>query len=264
LEYLLAAAVRLLTFVRNDIINMMKNTSFNLPFKEAEASLRNVKVAPGGKPAATGVRSGRDTLEDDEALFRAAMTDVVPLAGDRRYPRQPLKNCPVRRPDMHDREETLAAMRRLIVRGEGYTVSDTPEYMEGTGYRLPLEWARRLHQGDFPVQGHIDLHGYTIPAAKLALESFLSDAIASGKQSVLIIHGRGLASPGEPVLKNLVKDWLTRCSWRKWIMAFASARACDGGAGATYILLRPYAALLHRKFQCRSRKFRRSHLVEEA
>jgi len=241
----------------------MKDAAFYQPFKDAEACLRKLKVFPGGKPAATKVRPDKHSPQDEEALFRAAMTDVVPLAGDRRYPPPTLQNCPVRRPDIHDREETLAAMRRLLVRGEGYTVSDTPEYMEGTGYRLPLEWARRLHRGDFPIQAHIDLHGYTASAAKLTLESFLSDAIASGKQSVLIIHGRGLSSPGEPVLKNLVKDWLTRCSWRKWIIAFASARACDGGAGATYVLLQPHATTLHRRFQHRSRKYRRVHPIEE-
>ena len=241
----------------------MKDAAFHRPFKDAEACLRKLKISPGGKPAIAKIRTEKHSPQDEESLFRAAMADVVPLDGDRRCPRQPLKNCAIRRPDIHDREETLAAMRRLIVRGEGYTVSDTPEYMEGTGYRLPLEWARRLHRGDFPIQGHIDLHGYTASAARLALESFLSDAIASGKQSVLIIHGRGLSSPGEPVLKNLVKDWLTRRSWRKWIIAFASARTCDGGAGATYVLLQPHTATLHRKFQSRSRKFRRFHPIED-
>jgi len=241
----------------------MKDTAFNQPFKDAEDRMRNVKVAPGGKPAATRVRSDKEAPADDAALFRTAMADVTPLPEDCRDPRRPLEKCPIRRPDVHDREETLTALRRLIVRGEGYSVSDTPEYMEGTGYRLPMEWARRLHRGDFPVQAHIDLHGYTIAAAKPALESFLLEAIASGKQSVLIIHSRGLSSPGEPVLKNLVKDWLTRRAWRKWIIAFASARACDGGTGATYVLLRPHAAPLHRRFQYRSRKFRRAHPINE-
>lgn len=241
----------------------MKDAAFNQPFKNAEDRLRNVKVVPDGKPAATRVRPDTRSPQDDDALFRTAMADVVPLAGDRRYPGHPVEHGSVRRPDAHDREETLTALRRLIKEGEGYSVSDTPEYMEGTGYRLPLEWARRLHRGDFPVQAHIDLHGYTIAAAKPALESFLLDTIAAGKQSVLIIHGRGLSSPGEPVLKNLVKDWLTRRSWRKWIIAFASARACDGGAGATYVLLQPHAAPLHRRFQYRSRKVRRAHLTEE-
>jgi DNA-nicking Smr family endonuclease len=239
----------------------MKDNAFNQPFKDAEDRLRNVKVVPGRKPAAPRIRSDKETPEDEAALFHAAMADVTPLPADRRDPCRPIEHNPARRLDIHDREETLMALRRLIVRGEGYSVSDTPEYMEGTGYRLPLEWARRLHRGDFPIQAHIDLHGYTIAAAKPALESFLLEAIAAGKQSVLIIHGRGLSSPGEPVLKNLVKDWLTRRSWRKWIIAFSSARACDGGAGATYVLLCPHAAPLHRRFHYRSRKARRANPI---
>ncbi|NLN60554.1 MAG: DNA mismatch repair protein MutS [Deltaproteobacteria bacterium] len=241
----------------------MKDNAFNQPFKEAEARLRRIKVAPGGKPAAAGVRLDRDTPENEEALFRVAMADVVPMAGDRRDSRRPVPSGPVQRPDDHDRAETLAALRRLVVQGEGYSVSDTPEYMEGTGYRFPLEWARRLHRGDFPVQDHIDLHGYTMTAAQPALETFLLDAIAAGRQSLLVIHGRGLSSPREPVLKNMVKDWLTRRSWRKWIIAFASARPCDGGAGATYVLLRPHGAPPHRRFPHRSRRSRRAASARE-
>jgi len=60
----------------------------------------------------------------------------------------------------------------------------------------------------------------------------------SGKRAVLIVHGRGLSSPGEPVLKNKVREWLTRTAWRKWVIAFTSAQSYDGGTGATYVLLR--------------------------
>ena len=73
---------------------------------------------------------------------------------------------------------------------------------------------------------------------KEAFENFINDAIRSGKRAVLIIHGRGISSPGEPVLKNKVREWLTRSHWRKWVIAFTSAQSYDGGAGATYVLLR--------------------------
>jgi DNA-nicking Smr family endonuclease len=55
---------------------------------------------------------------------------------------------------------------------------------------------------------------------------------------VLIVHGRGLSSPAKPVLKTKVIEWLTCGPWRKWVIAFTSARSFDGGAGATYVLLR--------------------------
>jgi DNA-nicking Smr family endonuclease len=35
-----------------------------------------------------------------------------------------------------------------------------------------------------------------------------------------------------------VEEWLTRGPWRKWVVAYSSARIYDGGAGATYVLLR--------------------------
>ena len=63
--------------------------------------------------------------------------------------------------------------------------------------------------------------------------------VIHGKTGILVTHGRGLSSPAEPILKRKVEEWLTRGPWRKWVVAYTSARLCDGGAGATYVLLRP-------------------------
>jgi DNA-nicking Smr family endonuclease len=53
---------------------------------------------------------------------------------------------------------------------------------------------------------------------------------------VRIIHGKGYRSGARgPVLKNAVNLWLRR---HLDVMAFASARAIDGGTGAVYVLLR--------------------------
>ena len=88
------------------------------------------------------------------------------------------------------------------------------------------------------VQDHLDLHGLTAAEARDAVDRFLTNAVRQGLRTVLIIHGRGLSSPGEPVLKSRLMQWLNRGVWRKWVMAYTSARRCDGGAGATYVLLR--------------------------
>jgi DNA-nicking Smr family endonuclease len=84
----------------------------------------------------------------------------------------------------------------------------------------------------------VDLHGLTAEDAREVFEKFIKGAITTGKRGVLIIHGRGLSSPSEPVLKKKVIEWLTRGPWRKWVVAYSSARFVDGGAGATYVLLR--------------------------
>ncbi|NVM24064.1 MAG: Smr/MutS family protein [Desulfobacterales bacterium] len=134
--------------------------------------------------------------------------------------------------------EALARLEDLVGGGDGFIISDTPEYVEGIGYGVDPEVAKRLHRGDFSIQAHIDLHGLWVADAREAFEQFFKEAILSGKRAVLVIHGRGLSSPAEPVLKAKVKEWLTCGPWRKWVIAFTSARACDGATGGTYVLLR--------------------------
>jgi DNA-nicking Smr family endonuclease len=126
----------------------------------------------------------------------------------------------------------------LVKYGKGFNVADTPEYIEGTGYHVHPEIAKRLHEGEYSIEAHVDLHGYTADAAKEIFEEFLKWAVFAGKKGVLIIHGRGLCSPAKPVLKRKVEEWLTRGPWRKWVVAYSSAKIYDGGAGATYVLLR--------------------------
>ena len=98
--------------------------------------------------------------------------------------------------------------------------------------------AKRLHRGDFAIQDYIDLHGFTADQARRALDDFFTRSIRNSRLAVLVVHGRGRGSPGDPILKTKVFEWLTRGAWRKWVIAFASARSVDGGAGATYVLLR--------------------------
>jgi DNA-nicking Smr family endonuclease len=185
--------------------------------------------------------------ESDEKAFLGAMQDVQPISEDKHArkhggtrPPETDKNVP--------EKGVMVQLENLVKYGEGFIISDTPEYMEGTGHDIHPEFARRLHQGDFSIQAHIDLHGLGVTEARKVFENFLKGAVTSGKRAVLIIHGRGLSSPGEPVLKNKVSEWLTRGHWRKWVIAYASAQSYDGGTGATYVLLR------HRPVLKRERK----------
>jgi len=190
-----------------------------------------------------------DTIDPqmEEKVFLEAVQDVNPIARDKRA----AKNVRTRPPeDVKNGLETeiVAQLKNLVMYGEGFVISETPEYMEGTGRDVHPEFARRLHRGDFSIQAHIDLHGLGADKAKESFEEFLTEAVKSGKRAVLIIHGRGLSSHGEPVLKNKVIEWLTRGHWRKWVIAFSSAQSYDGGTGATYVLLR------HRPLSKGSRK----------
>jgi len=173
----------------------------------------------------------------NEELFRKAMEGVTPISRGNHVE----GTSQIELPEGHrnrDDVEVLKELTNLVKYGKGFNVSDTPEYIEGTGYHVHPEIARRLHQGDFSIQAYVDLHGLMVDDAKEVFEKFLKWAVTTGKRGVLIIHGRGLSSPSEPILKNKVVEWLTRGLWRKWVIAYSSARRCDGGAGATYVLLR--------------------------
>jgi DNA-nicking Smr family endonuclease len=173
----------------------------------------------------------------EEELFEKAMEGVTPITRDN-YVERIFQTALPEGPKNGDDVEILRKLRNLVKYGEGFNISDTSEYVEGTGYHVHPSVARRLHQGDYSIQTHIDLHGLRADEAKEIFDKFLKWAVTVGKRGVLVIHGRGLSSPLEPVLKRKVVEWLTHGPWRKWVVAYSSARRCDGGVGATYVLLR--------------------------
>ena len=125
-----------------------------------------------------------------------------------------------------------------IVRGKGtIRLSDTQEYVEWVSPKYHREIIKELHRGRFAVQDYIDLHGYVLDDAEMALQDFLLEAKRRGHRCIKIIHGRGLRSPDGPVLKKAVIDFLSS-RYRKNVIGFSTARQNDGGLGALYVLLK--------------------------
>jgi DNA-nicking Smr family endonuclease len=94
---------------------------------------------------------------------------------------------------------------------------------------------RKLKRGQFSVADEIDLHQMTAPVAREAISLFLAESRRERRLCVKIIHGKGLRSRNEgPVLKRLVDGLLRR---RADVLAFASAKANQGGTGAVIVLL---------------------------
>jgi len=187
-------------------------------------------------------------VENDRSLFKAAMVGVKPISGNKCRKKITAMGNRRERAVNKDECDTLVQLQNLIEHGDGFVVADTPEYIEGVGYHVNPGVTRHLHRGDFSIQAHVDLHGLSARTAEEVFDRFLKESLMAGKRALLIVHGRGLSSPDKPVLKTKVKQWLTTGPWRKWVLAFSSARACDGGAGATYVLLR------HRPLTRRYRK----------
>jgi DNA-nicking Smr family endonuclease len=220
----------------------MKSSKSSFTFK----SFEDLKALLEDKPFSFPERRQVDLVnheekqppELEEELYKKAMEGVTPISRNKYVERIFQMELPESSRGKED-AEILEKLADLVKYGRGFNVADTSEYIEGTSYNVHPSVARRLHRGDYSIQAFVDLHGLLVEDAKEVFEKFLKWAVTTGKTGVLIVHGRGLSSPAEPVLKKKVVEWLTRGPWRKWVAAYSSARICDGGAGATYVLLRP-------------------------
>jgi DNA-nicking Smr family endonuclease len=215
--------------------------SANRPFKNLKALLETNHFRLSGESPAQRPPDAQIDPEPDPAeerrLFLEAMADVHRIGRDRHVV-APHRAIPPAREAAPGDSSIVSCLEKMIKTGEGFIIALTPEYIAGSGENVHPEIIRRLHQGQYAIQDYIDLHGLNVNTARQAFDEFMKSSTTTGKQGVLIVHGRGLSSAAEPVLKSNVVRWLTQGSWRKWVIAYSSARSCDGGAGATYVLLR--------------------------
>jgi DNA-nicking Smr family endonuclease len=119
-----------------------------------------------------------------------------------------------------------------------FEISRSGERCEGLAMGVDRAHLRRLRRGEVDVERRLDLHGMTAAEARRALGAALREAASAGARCVLVVHGRGLHSEGGAVLKGGVVEWLTAPPIAGLVLAFASALPRDGGAGASYVLLR--------------------------
>jgi DNA-nicking Smr family endonuclease len=221
------------------------------PFNDAFAKLREVAPPRPEDRAARPERRGRDggpSPEDAAPPPARAATEAELWAdatsGVRRIDPGPGTVAPAAprgAPESFwDPElEAVDALRALVSGDAPFDLADGDEFIEGKVAGLDHHVVRKLRRGDFAVQGHVDLHGLTREEAKRAVEAFLRASRSAGKRCVLVVHGRGLHSKDQlPVLKDALKAWLSTARFGRHVLAFATARPQDGGAGAIYVLLK--------------------------
>ena len=172
----------------------------------------------------------------ERELFARTVGPVAPL-------RQAVRAA-VERPRPHplprQRERDEAAVLREAISDEFdvETLLDTDDALSFRRPDIGPEVVRKLRRGAWSIQAQLDLHGLRREQAREQLAAFLREADRHGLRCVRVIHGKGNGSPGrEPVLKAKVKSWLVQ---KREVLAFAQARASDGGHGALLVLLRPH------------------------
>jgi DNA-nicking Smr family endonuclease len=133
------------------------------------------------------------------------------------------------------RKEDIAALDRA----EGFDVTFEDRYVRARAAGVSRETLSRLEKGEFPICAHLDLHGMPLDDARRAVDEFLALQQKRGRRCVLLITGKGKNSiGGRAVLREQVPEWLARGPSSRRVLAFASARPCDGGLGALVVLMR--------------------------
>ena len=95
---------------------------------------------------------------------------------------------------------------------------------------------KQLKQGKLAIAAILDLHGLIIFEAKNALNRFIAQTRLTHSQCALIIHGKSAATPeGRTTIKQITASLLKQ---HPHVLAFASAKPKDGGAGALYVMLK--------------------------
>jgi DNA-nicking Smr family endonuclease len=217
-------------------VGKKQDKPFHAPFAKLKDRLSRPEAkrpppAPPPPPAAPAAPS-------DGELWASALQGVKPIDRGAGVADPPAPS-PASEPFWHPDLDALRALEAIVTGEAPFDLADSDEFIEGRVPGLDQAIVRRLRRGEFAVQGHIDLHGMTREEAKVAVDDFLRKSRHAGKRCVLLVHGRGLHSKDQvPILKEALKTWLATARFGRHVLAFATARPADGGAGAIYVLLR--------------------------
>jgi len=214
----------------------------NQPFKDLKKLLQTKKKTSEGRGGVTPPlqKSGqtKDISISDEEIFHNAMKEVREIREFRDIQvHQKRTSSACKYKNTSSDQEALAALEEIVKGRRAVALPDTQEYVEWIKQDYREDIIKKLHKGQYSVQDCLDLHGIIIEEAEKEVERFLRGALRKGYRCIKIIHGRGLRSANGPVVKQALISWLLR-RFRKHIIAFVTARQCDGGLGALYVLLR--------------------------
>ncbi|GEM_PF-1847375 len=203
--------------------------------------------APCASPSSQS-RKGED--EEELRLFLQAMEGVQPIEHGRGYSEDSNKEMGNPSQDtkasVAEEDAAIRILKELVSGRAGLPVEKTPEYVHGPDINDNPQIVRKLRRGKYAIQAYCDLHGLTAAQAEEVCNEFMEESIQENRRCIAYIHGRGLSSKREPVLKKVVLNFLTKGAFRRWVLAYSSAPSWDGGAGVTYVLLRKRPARVKR------------------
>lgn len=198
---------------------------------EAKLQIEPAVQQASPKTPSAPVKESKDAADNDFAL---AMRTVKPLKGKGRDVM----------PEVEPVDANAAQGKALQDLLEGEIVFDVQvsgESIQGHVVGLDKKSFLALASGEHSLEARLDLHGMHAQQAFQALVPFFRTAWHKGLRTVIIVTGRGMNSPaGIGILRHKVSTWLTQDPFKRVVMAFCTARLCDGGSGSMYVLLRKY------------------------
>lgn len=179
-------------------------------------------------------QDAHNTCEED--IFREAMSGVSPLTHNKAYHEAEKPKIKLRRNfEAKSFEEEMLVHDTLSDELEVDAVANE-EVISFCETGIQKSVFRKLRTGSYRISDELDLHGSTLKQAKNILLYYLQEVPQFEGCCVRIIHGKGhRSSNNKAVLKKHVNHWLTE---HERVLAFHSAKAKDGGAGAVYVLLK--------------------------
>jgi DNA-nicking Smr family endonuclease len=176
--------------------------------------------------------SGKKPSDDEIDLFRRSVGPVRKLGSDRIAP--VTRSLPPRPRRPREQVSHLQPDAFSDQFDAGKVAAEDSLFFARPGLQQRL--LRRFRRGQLVSGNELDLHGMTAAMARGAVLEFIDAQRALGSRCVRIIHGKGYGSAHDaPVLKNRLNSWLRQ---HHDVLAFSSATAREGGAGALYVLLR--------------------------
>ena len=178
-------------------------------------------------------------MDDDEDLFRAAVTGVAPL----KVPSKPAKPRAEPTLSQRTRRENAEVDKQPSIDPNYLTLGEVKqlaphELVSWKKDGVQESVFKKLRLGQYPLEGRLDLHRKTVKEAREELFNFVRMALAKGWRCVLINHGRGERSPTPARIKSYTIAWLAQIPE---VLAYHHPERRHGGAGAVYVLLRKSA-----------------------
>ena len=174
--------------------------------------------------------------EEDLQFFRNEVSDVRPLVSEKRV--ETVKNQPSPRPQHNQHGHYFEELSEQEIMSDPVDLQDAivEDVLSFARAGIQQKVQKKLRRGEFPIEDELDLHGYTVIEAKIAIQDFISECKRRHIRYMRIIHGKGYRSEQKiPILKTHVAYWLPQ---HKDVMAFSSALPNDGGTGALYVILK--------------------------